>query len=38
MYGFSFNTSQVVAALRQFESLVEYIHVSDQYCGPKQQE
>ncbi|XP_055595174.1 PAT complex subunit CCDC47 [Uranotaenia lowii] len=30
--------SRLIAALNKYAPLIEYIHVSDQYCGPIQQE
>lgn len=30
--------ARVVAALTQYAAHVQYIHVSDRYCGPKQME
>lgn len=30
--------SKVVAAINKFEDLIDYIHISDQYCGPRAQD
>jgi len=30
--------TRIIAAMNKYEDMIEYLHFSDQYCGPKQQE